>query len=230
MQSNTLTPSPTSDFLLGGTEQDTRTNRQQLDPQTILFLDPELLRFGQLETPRTDKLSSILRLQLIGDEQEIRATASKFFESTHIWMPFISKFRFYDHHLHPIFLYTADITLLSLCMKLISTSLPEAAKDPRTPIYHATKKFYTGVENSGNFSIQVLQAGILIALYELGHGIYPSAYLSIGSCARYAYALGINPTAKSHAIKVLTLIELEEKRRVWWAIVILDRYLCSLLI
>jgi hypothetical protein len=73
-------------------------------------------------------------------------------------------------------------------------------------------------------SIQVLQAGLLLSLYELGHAIYPSAYLSIGACARYAYALGINKDANTQVSKVLTLVELEENRRVWWGIVILDRF------
>jgi hypothetical protein len=72
-------------------------------------------------------------------------------------------------------------------------------------------------------SIQVLQAGLLLSLYELGHAIYPSAYLPIGACTRYAYALGINKDAKTQAAKVLTLVELEENKRVWWAIIILDR-------
>ncbi len=230
MQRNTLTPSSTDNLSLGWAAQDTWKIARQLDPPTILFLDPELLELGQLETPRTDKVSPMRSLQLVGDEQEIRTIASKFFRSTHIWMPFISKLRFYDHHLHPAFLYNVDITLLSLCMKLITTPPPEAARNPRTSVYHAAKQFYSEVENSGTFSIQILQAGILISLYELGHGIYHAAYLSVGSCVRYAYALGINPSAKSPAIKVLTLVELEEKRRVWWAIVILDRYLCTSLI
>lgn len=75
-----------------------------------------------------------------------------------------------------------------------------------------------------SFSILVLQAGVLVALYELGHGIYPAAFLSIGACARYAHALGINVSRTVPTRRVLTLVEVEERRRVWWAIVILDRF------
>ena len=42
---------------------------------------------------------------------------------------------------------------------------------------------------------------ILTAIYEYAHAIYPAAYITIGTCARYGL----------------------ERRRFWWAIVILDR-------
>ncbi|KFY02421.1 hypothetical protein V490_00506 [Pseudogymnoascus sp. VKM F-3557] len=87
------------------------------------------------------------------------------------------------------------------------------------------KQLHFDIESSGTLSIQVLQAAVLIALYELGHAIYPAALLSVGRCARYATALDINkPTASLGSIK-LPWIEEEESRRVWWAIAILDRFL-----
>ena len=38
-------------------------------------------------------------LHLLGDVDDVRATACKFFEHIHSWMPFISKKRFYDLYL-----------------------------------------------------------------------------------------------------------------------------------
>jgi hypothetical protein len=65
---------------------------------------------------------------------------------------------------------------------------------------------------------------VLLALYELGHGIYPAAYLTKkGTCARYAYALGIGACSLKNKRKVLTRVEIEEQR-VWWSIVILDQF------
>ncbi|KGO43636.1 Transcription factor, fungi [Penicillium expansum] len=161
-------------------------------------------------------------LQLIGDLDEIRLTAARFFEHIHQWMPFISKKRFYDFYLQPSFHSRPDVVLLLLALKLITTFLPAGSRSPRTALYNSTKQFYLKVE--GSFSILVLQAGILVALYELGHGIYPAAFLSIGTCARYAHALGINVSRTVPTRRVLTLVEVEERRRVWWAIVILDRF------
>jgi hypothetical protein len=162
-------------------------------------------------------------MQFVGDMAEVITTASTYFETVHVWMPIISKKRFYDHHLQLLFHCQPDFTLLFLAMKLITSILPDELANPRTPAYNAAKHFYLEMEASGMISIQVLQAGLLLSLYELGHAIYPSAYLSIGACTRYAYALGINKDAKTQAIKVLTLVELEENKRVWWGIIILDR-------
>lgn len=107
------------------------------------------------------------------------------------------------------------------------TMPPLSPRNPRIPLYYTVKHFNLEVESSSVFSILVLQAGVLIALYELGHAIYPAAFLTIGACARYAHALGINVSRGLNSRKVLTLVEVEERRRVWWAIIILDRYVLN---
>jgi len=141
-----------------------------------------------------------------------------------MWMPFISKKRFQEVYLQPAFQARPDIVLLLLSIKLIITLPPTGSRNPRTPLYYSIKHFYIEVEVSSVLSILVLQAGVLVALYELGHAIYPSAYLTVGACARYAYALGINVNGALNKTRVLTLVEVEERRRIWWAIVILDRW------
>jgi hypothetical protein len=161
-------------------------------------------------------------LQILGNIDEIRSTADRFFSHIHQWMPFISKKRFYDLYLQPSFRSRPDVVLLLLALKLITTFPPADSHNPRTALYNATKHFCLELE--GSFSILTLQAGVLVALYELGHGIYPAAFLSVGTCARYAHALGINVSRTVPTKRVLTLVEVEERRRVWWAIVILDRF------
>lgn len=199
-----------------------RPQVQAVDLPTILFLDPDLLRLGQVETLHNAPVIPQHLLQLIGSLDEIRFTADNFFGHIHQWMPFISKKRFYNLYMQPSFHSQPDVALLLLALKLITTLPLPDLPNPHTALYHTIKHFYLEVE--GSFSLLVLQAGILVALYELGHGIYPAAFLSIGQCARYAHALGINTSHAVPATRVLTLVEVEERRRVWWAIVILDRY------
>jgi len=155
---------------------------------------------------------------------EIRVTASKFFEHIHLWMPFVSKKRFYELYLRSSFQSRPDVVLLLLSLKLITTLPPKTPRNSRTPLYYAAKHFCLEVEGSSILSTPVLQAGVLLSLYELGHAIYPAAFLSIGACARYAHALGINGSRTLNTKRVLTLVEVEERRRTWWAIVILDRF------
>jgi hypothetical protein len=195
-----------------------------IDLPVMLFLDSSVLKQGQVDIsvatiPIPPHITAI-----IGDVSDIRIFGSHFFNTVQSWMPIISKTRFYDHYLHPLSQPRADLALLFLCMKLIISMPPKHTKNPQTAIYFAAKQFYLEVETAGIFSIQVLQAGLLISLYELGHAIYPSAFLSIGVSARYSCALGINGNATSQISKPSTWVEQEETRRVWWAIVILDRF------
>ena len=94
----------------------------------------------------------------------------------------------------------------------------------RVPEYHAAKRFYAELEGGGAFSPQVLQAGVLIALYEYGHAIYPVAHLTIGGLARYGISAGLDGTAPSQMAPPSDWIEAEERKRIWWGVLILDRY------
>ena len=40
-------------------------------------------------------------------------------------------------------------------------------------------------------AIQVIQTGLLLSSYELGHIIWPAVYMSVVACARYRLALGL---------------------------------------
>ncbi|KAK4121917.1 hypothetical protein N657DRAFT_657437 [Parathielavia appendiculata] len=183
-----------------------------VDFPTILFLDPSLLRHGQVDSGHGAMPVPPSILHLLGSVDEVRSTADRFFQHIHQWMPLISKKRSYDLYFHrqPAFHSHSDVALLLLAVKLITTFPPAGPRDFRTPLYYTTKHFHLEVET----------------LYELdlAHGIFPAVYLSIGSVHVMPHALGINLNASRTVPtrKVLTLVEVEERRRVWWAIVVLD--------
>lgn len=188
----------------------------------MFFLDADIFHRGHLEIPKV--LTPIPRYirELIGDDAEIRLMASTFFETIHNYFPIISKQRFYSTLMNPLSQPRADVALLVLCMRL--TTLTQKDVSPASaPEYVAAKRFYATVEGVGTCSTQVLQSGILIAFYEFGHAIYPAAHLSVGVCARYGVSYGMNIDGYS-ADGALNWIEAEEKKRVWWAVLILDRY------
>jgi hypothetical protein len=138
-------------------------------------------------------------------------------------MPFISKTWTFKHLLSPLSQAHADSTLLLLSIQLISW-IPSASENPKTPMYIAAKQFFFEIETAGSLSIRAIQAGLLIGLYEIGHCIYPAAYMSVGTCARQAVALGLDRDIKQGNVTGLPWDHVEERRRVWWAILILDRY------
>ncbi|CAJ0554671.1 Ff.00g131840.m01.CDS01 [Fusarium sp. VM40] len=127
-----------------------------------------------------EQLPSYVSEQL-GDEATQRAISSRYFQVTHNWLPIISKQRFFHRLDAPTETCPPDWKLLLLCMKLINW-LPDASS-PQTPLYRAAKRFFLEVQLSGVISLAVLQAAILIAFYEIGHGIFPFANISVGICA-----------------------------------------------
>lgn len=60
---------------------------QIVDFPTILFLAPALLQYGQLETANLGGSIPQHVLRLLGDPDEIRDTAGRFFNHIHKWMP-----------------------------------------------------------------------------------------------------------------------------------------------
>jgi len=118
-----------------------------------------------------------------------------------------------------------DLALLFLAMKLSCSEVPQDTS-PSTQLYQDVKSFYSYVEARNGFSAHTLQALLLIALYEMGHGIYPAAYLTVGNAARLGYAMGVHsPKAPQILPPCMTWTEQEERRRIWWGIVILDRFI-----
>lgn len=161
----------------------------------------------------------------IGDNADIRSVAFKFFASVHTYLPIISKKIFYDLLINPLFPRRADVAFLCLCMKLIAWKPSAHDSEPQIADYQAAKQYLLELESVGVLTVPLLQGRLLISMYEFGHGIYPAAYLSIGTCAAHAIALGLDDKRDSdEGRRSLSWVEQEERRRVWWAIVILERF------
>ena len=144
-----------------------------------------------------------------GDVQDI---ANEYFNTVHLWFPVISK----KQMSLSISLWnnSPDLALLFLAMKLIITIPQDDAAG--SPIYTACKRTLALLEVSGAVSLQYLQAMLLVALYEYGHAIFPSAWMTIGSCARYSDFLGL-PSFDEGILTLgqpATWTEAEERRRV----------------
>lgn len=190
----------------------------------VFFLDARVFQLAQVEMPRIPMSFSP---DVVSFTREAKPIATRYFEDIHTWMPIVSKYRFYNHLMNPLLEHRSDLTILLFCMRLISWSAVDHADGdkPRTRAYLAAKRLLVDAESAGLLTLPILQAIVLVAIYELGHGIYPAAYITIGTCARYGTALGIDRQQQSDTgSPSLSEVEHEERRRVWWAIVILDRF------
>lgn len=160
-------------------------------------------------------------MEYLADVTLFKSAVADYFHNIHHWMPIISRIRL--HSLlsnRPLHQQEPDCILLLLSIKLILTT-PDRSKST-SEVYTITKHFFFMVEAVGCLTLQMVQAGIMIALYELGHGIYPAVFSTIATCARYGTALGIDELSAAD----LTSAGGEEKVRVWWGVLIVDQYVC----
>lgn len=125
----------------------------------------------------------------------------------------------YMMHFETIFRHPpADYALLTLSMALIVASPDPKGTSVETPLYATVKTGIALVEAAGGFSIDLVKAKLLLALFEFGHGTEPATYVSIAALARTAAAIGVNSRACADNVRS------EEDLRLWWGIVTLDRY------
>lgn len=161
----------------------------------------------------------------IGEIPALRDTATQYFKSIHIWFPILSELSYYEQLASAFGRPCAQYSLLSLSMMLITTPLPSKHDlDSFTSLYILVKSSIAIVEAANINSLQIVQARLLVSLFEFGHGI-PAAFISIAATVRAAVAIGLNETIKSPCTNVTAgCSQNEEGLRVWWGIVMLDRY------
>ena len=156
--------------------------------------------------------------------EDLEAMCSAYFDTVNACLPIICKKRFlggleaFDTTSH------ASLALLLLSMKLLM-QYPDPDEGPRNSIYWTCRQFYAQVEDMPLLSLGLLQAKILIALYEIGHGIFPAGCLSVAHAARLGKLMGLHDRKRATQLfkPTATWSGREEERRVWWAVLILDR-------
>jgi hypothetical protein len=116
-------------------------------------------------------------------------------------------------------------------MRLIIDDSPAlAANNPDLKLYKNVKQLLLASELECAPSLHLVQAWLLMATFEMGHGLDAGAFLSIGTCARLAMLLGMDDNRDLRNQSSTDWIEVEEKRRVWWGIVIVERCVSTICI
>ncbi|KAF2170319.1 hypothetical protein M409DRAFT_51378 [Zasmidium cellare ATCC 36951] len=152
---------------------------------------------------------------------EAREIAKVHFETTHCWFGIISKVRLDRRLVDNGPINGADTTAMLYAMQLLAE--PESSTHE---VYQAVKAALAHCESYGQLSLEFLAANILIAVHELSQAIFPAAYLTVAMCSRLCYSMGWHDKRKATQLlpKPDTWIEVEERRRLWWAVLLLDRY------
>ncbi|KAH8682267.1 fungal-specific transcription factor domain-containing protein [Xylariales sp. PMI_506] len=187
------------------------------------FLDSRMFRGSGLQIPKPTSDVPTDIVQCIGTADDFEQTLSDFFGDIYPWFPIISKKRVTLGY--QWWIAGGDVALLLLAMKLITSQPQKGYTAAENYLYTAAKRQATHLEGLGTTSLEFLQALVLLALYEYGQGVYPAAYMTTGQCIRYSEYLELSSPSDSNAVlgPLLSWVELEERRRVWWAVYILDK-------
>jgi hypothetical protein len=194
------------------------------DSLATWFLDQQAFQRQNrhLSTARLDIDPSALALL-----NEPESIAKQYFEKLHWWMPIISPTLLLDTIEDDLSKQNSSLSILLLAIQVLLWYPPKRQyQDPRTTDYQVVKQLLANSISLGTLSFLHLQAQVLVAIYEIGHAIYPAAYLSVGAYACYGAALEVDKSLRpsySAQNPFLRPLEVEERRRTWWAITILDR-------
>ncbi|PMD21980.1 hypothetical protein NA56DRAFT_107786 [Hyaloscypha hepaticicola] len=123
----------------------------------------------------------------------------------------------------------SHFSTLLLSIFLITQLTPRVNPNPSSnfgeqELYPTVKSIYSLLQSTGKVSMELVQAGVLIACYEHCQGLHQNAWLTIGACVRIGHLMGLQTFLQK------TLPEernerdiLETKRRLWWGIVVTER-------
>lgn len=123
-----------------------------------------------------------------------------------------------------------DLLLLCLSIVILTNSPPAFPEDQDDssdfkPTYICLKSWLSCVEGLGSNSLEIVQARVLVTLFEVAHGFYPAAYISIGATVRAAEALDVHPgTDTSPFYSSDDDTKKTEATLTWSGILILDRF------
>lgn len=197
------------------------TQESEESSHAVFFLDSVLFRRSMNRLPELELSFKDPLLSFIGDISSNRNFVHSYFSTIHPSMPFLSKKKFTERILNPLSPPRPASMLLIATMKLLSDQRPE--QGTRCKAYYSIKSSLLEAESSCSLELRVLQAIILMAVFEVGHAIYPAAYLTVGYCVRYGSALGLHKAVEHYSEEGFSVTESEERRRSWWAILVLDR-------
>ncbi|TVY84644.1 hypothetical protein LSUE1_G000521 [Lachnellula suecica] len=119
-----------------------------------------------------------------------------------------------------------DIVLFSLSIMLLQAEPPSSTGNEACDfkeLYLFIKGSIASTEALGINSLLVVQSRIMVTLFEVAHGFYPAAYISIGATVRAANALRTYPGTDSSTLHQDGKDKREELSLTWGGIMVLDR-------
>jgi hypothetical protein len=193
--------------------------------RTCEFKDPsEDGLFSPIYSAKSiDTLTFGTLLDVLITKQRVKEAVSLYFRGVNTWFTIIEKAG-YERQLGAAWdKLPAEASVLALCMALIARPPNQKSSKMGDTVYHTTKAILSLVQSKVPMSVPLLQAELLVAMYEFSQSMPQQAYLSLGRCLQMTKAFGWHGAVfwaedrKASMARDLKLYSI-----LWWAIVYLD--------
>jgi len=161
---------------------------------------------------------------ILGHRQGIKHVAVSYFSGVNSWFTVIERAAF-DASLEEMWKKpSAETVALVLCMSLIiRTPMSDSVAGMSDSLYLSAKTLLNLVQSKVALSMPLLQAELLVALYEFSHAMPQQAYMTVGRCFHITKAFGWHyELFWSKERQTLAPRELKLCSILWWAVVYID--------
>jgi hypothetical protein len=192
---------------------------------------------------QSETLADVARDDPLPAEPIVRDLVEWYFKNTHRWIPVLHQRRFREDLDSPEGRSKADIILLSITSVCLRFERPSAMSEPMSEAISTRCRHAVILRSMECFSVESLQALVILAFDIIGRGQGPSSWSIIGSMARTVEQLRLDTESPvdtasgnnkdNYLMRRMTFLprpktwtEGEERRRVFWCVFMMDRF-CS---
>ncbi|KAL2165399.1 hypothetical protein VTH06DRAFT_697 [Thermothelomyces fergusii] len=163
-------------------------------------------------------------LDIFVNKQGIREAVSSYFDGVNTWFTVVERAAFERELESDWDNLRAETSATALCMALIARPPNQrSSKGMGDTVYPSTKAILSLVQSKVPISTRMLQAELLVAMYEFSHAMPQQAYLTLGRCLQMTRAMGWHEAAFwSLEKQMATPADLKLCSILWWAIVYVD--------
>jgi hypothetical protein len=173
-----------------------------------------------------DLLSAQLNDTFSAIKPELMCTCNLYLDTINASLPILIADQLRKHVADLDQVFGLELRTLLLSVYLV-TKLPDQLPEGGTDLanlYSLVKLFHSNLVTTSRPSIDLIQAGLLIAVYEQGQAQDDEAYLTVGLCARMGHAIGLQKTLRGDIPSHLGSRDLlETYKHVWWSLIVLER-------
>jgi len=170
----------------------------------------------------TDEISAIIS----NDGDDIYASCTRYFTTIDEWYHIIIEEDFYNRLVNLRSAPMADFSILVFTVYVLSQMYrqPHRQKGDLKQLYQTAKSMHSLLVSTGRGSIELVQSGLLLALFEHTQALHNASFQTIGVCARMGYVLGIHRTLSPNTFPLAHHNEKDESQRLlWWGTIALER-------